>query len=46
MIVLGRIGSKGEIFIPKKIRDILGIKPYMRVIYRVEEDRFVIEFIP
>ena len=46
MIVLGRVGSKGELFIPKRIRDMLSIKPNMRVIYRVEGDRLIIEFIP
>jgi len=46
MIIESRIGSKGELFIPKKIRDMLGLKPHMKVIYRVEGDKLVIEVIP
>jgi len=46
MIIESRVGSKGELFIPKKIRDQFGLKPHMKVIYRVEEDRIVIEPIP
>ena len=46
MIIESRIGSKGELFIPKKIRDMFGLKPRMKVIYRVEKDRIIIEPIP
>lgn len=46
MIIESRIGSKGEVFIPKKIREKFGLKPHMKVIYRIEGDRIVIEPIP
>ncbi len=46
MLIESRVGSKGELFIPKKIRDMLGLKPHMKVIYRVEGDRLMIEIIP
>ena len=46
MIFEGKIGSKGELFIPKKIRDKLGLKPNMKVIYRLDGDRIIIEPIP
>ena len=37
MIIEGRVGSKGELFPPKEIRERLGLKPHTKVIYRVEE---------
>jgi len=40
------VGSKGELFIPKKIRDKIGIKPHMKVIYRVEDRKLIVEPIP
>ncbi len=42
----GRVGSKGELFLPKKIRDKLGLKPHMRVIYRIEGDKLLVELVP
>ncbi|MGB9758814.1 MAG: AbrB/MazE/SpoVT family DNA-binding domain-containing protein [Thermoproteota archaeon] len=41
-----RVGSKGELFIPKKIREKLGLKANMKVIYRVEEGRLIVEPVP
>jgi len=46
MIVISRVGSKGELFIPKKIRDKIGIKPHMKVIYRIEDGKLIVEPIP
>jgi len=38
-----RVGSKGELFPPKEIREKLGLRPHVKVIYRVEEGRLVVE---
>ncbi|RLI11833.1 AbrB/MazE/SpoVT family DNA-binding domain-containing protein [Candidatus Bathyarchaeota archaeon] len=46
MIIIGRVGSKGELFPPKRVREALGLKPHMKVIYRVERGRLVVEPIP
>ena len=46
MIIVGRVGSKGELFPPKEIREKLGIKPHMKVIYRVEKGMLIVEPIP
>lgn len=42
----GKVGSKGELFPPKKIREKLGLNPHTRVIYRVEDGRLIVEPIP
>ena len=42
----GVVGSKGELFLPKKVREVLGLKPGMKVIYRVEGDKLIVEPIP
>ena len=41
-----RVGSKGELFPPKEMRERLGLKPRRRVIYMVEGGRLVVEPIP
>ena len=41
-----RVGSKGELFLPKKIREELGLRPHTKVIYKVEGNRLVVEPIP
>ena len=41
-----RVGSKGELFPPKEIREKLGLRPHAKVIYKVEEGRLVVEPIP
>jgi len=46
MIIEGRVGSKGELFPPKKIREKLGLKPNMKIIYRIERGRLIVEPIP
>jgi AbrB family looped-hinge helix DNA binding protein len=41
-----RVGSKGELFPPKRIRETLGLRPNTRVIYKIEEGRLVVEPVP
>jgi len=41
-----RVGSKGELFPPKEIREKLGLKPHTKVIYKLEEGRLVVEPVP
>ena len=41
-----RVGSKGELFPPKEIREELGLRPHLKVIYRVEDGRLIVEPIP
>ena len=38
-----RVGSKGELFPSKEIREKLGLKPHTRVIYRVENGKLIVE---
>jgi len=40
-----RVGSKGELFPPKEIREKLGLRN-VKVIYKIEEGRLVVEPIP
>ena len=46
MLKESRVGSKGELFPPKEIRDKLGLKPHTKVIYKVENDRLIVEPVP
>ena len=46
MSAIGRVGSKGELFPPKEIREKLGLRPHTKVIYRVEKGRLIVEPIP
>jgi AbrB family looped-hinge helix DNA binding protein len=41
-----RVGSKGELFPPKEIREKLGLKAYTTVIYKVEDGRLIVEPVP
>ena len=41
-----RVGSKGEIFPPKEMREKLGLYPHTRVRYKVESGRLVVEPVP
>jgi len=41
-----RVGSKGELFPPKKIRDKLGLHAHVRVIYKIEQGKLVVEPVP
>ena len=39
----GTVGSKGELFVPKKIREILGLDPKKKVKFKVVDGKLVIE---
>jgi len=41
-----RVGSKGELFPPKEIRRRLGLRAHMKVIYKIESGRLVVEPVP
>jgi len=41
-----RVGSKGELFPPKEIREGLGLRPHVKVVYKVEGGRLVVEPVP
>ena len=41
-----RVGSKGELFPPKEIRRRLGLKPHVKIIYKIEEGRLLVEPVP
>lgn len=41
-----RVGSKGELFPPKDIREKLGLRAHVKVIYKIEEGRLVVEPVP
>ena len=40
---LGKVGSKGELFPPKKLRNKIGLVEGQRVLYRVVNNRLVVE---
>ncbi|MHC1610592.1 MAG: AbrB/MazE/SpoVT family DNA-binding domain-containing protein [Candidatus Methanospirareceae archaeon] len=46
MVAKGIVGKKGELFPPKEIRDMLGLKSGSEVVYRVEKSRLIIEPVP
>lgn len=41
-----RVGSKGELFPPKKFREKLGLKAHTKVIYKIEDGRLIVEPVP
>lgn len=41
-----RVGSKGELFPPKEIREKLGLRAHTCVIYKIEDGRLVVEPVP
>jgi AbrB family looped-hinge helix DNA binding protein len=41
-----RVGSKGELFPPKEIREKLGLKACSKIIFTVESGRLVVEPVP
>ena len=43
MSVKGIVGKKGELFPPKEIRDMIGLKSGGKVIYRVEKSELIVE---
>jgi len=40
------VGSKGELFPPKYIREKLALKPCTKVLYKIESGRLIVEPIP
>jgi len=44
--VESRVGSKGELFPPKKIREKLGLRPRTKVLYRIDNGRLIVEPVP
>jgi len=45
-VAANRVGSKGELFPPKKIRERLGLRPNTAVVYKIEEGRLLVEPVP
>lgn len=41
-----RVGSKGELFPPKAMRDKLGLKACSEVVFTVESGRLIVEQVP
>lgn len=39
----GKVGSKGELFPPKKIRSLIGLVPGQNILYRVVKGRLIVE---
>jgi len=40
------VGKKGELFPPKRIRELIGLKSGGKVIYRVEQSKLIVEPVP
>jgi len=43
---VGVVGKKYDLYPPKEIRKVLGLKPGQKVLYRVEKGRLVVEVVP
>ncbi len=43
---VGRVGSKGELFPPKELRERLNLRPNRRVLYREVDGALVVEPVP
>ena len=41
-----RVGSKGELFPPKELREKLGLQACTKVLYKIEQGRLVVEPVP
>jgi bifunctional DNA-binding transcriptional regulator/antitoxin component of YhaV-PrlF toxin-antitoxin module len=41
-----QVGSKGELFPPKAMREKLGLKPCTKVVYTLEAGRLIVEPVP
>jgi bifunctional DNA-binding transcriptional regulator/antitoxin component of YhaV-PrlF toxin-antitoxin module len=41
-----RVGSKGELFPPKEIREKLGPKACTKVLYKIDSGRLIVETVP
>jgi bifunctional DNA-binding transcriptional regulator/antitoxin component of YhaV-PrlF toxin-antitoxin module len=40
---IGKVGSKGELFPPKKMREKIGLKRGQRVLYRIVNGNLIVE---
>jgi bifunctional DNA-binding transcriptional regulator/antitoxin component of YhaV-PrlF toxin-antitoxin module len=40
------VGSKGELFPPKKVREKLNLRPKSKIIYKIDDGRLVVEPVP
>ncbi|HDD68753.1 MAG TPA: AbrB/MazE/SpoVT family DNA-binding domain-containing protein [Candidatus Korarchaeota archaeon] len=45
-MIKSRVGSKGELFPPKEIREKLGLHPHTKVLYSIENGRLIVEPVP
>jgi len=45
-MVENRVGSKGELFPPKEAREKLGLHAHVKVIYKIEDGRLIVEPVP
>ena len=43
---VGRVGSKGELFPPKELRERLDLRPHRRVLYREGDGVLIVEPVP
>lgn len=43
---VGRVGSKGELFPPKELRERLDLRPHRRVLYRESDGVLIVEPVP
>ena len=43
---IGRVGSKGELFPPKELRERLDLKPNRRVLYSEKDGALIVEPVP
>jgi AbrB family looped-hinge helix DNA binding protein len=41
-----RVGSKGELFPPKNIREKLGLQAHTQIIYKIEDNKLIVEPVP
>jgi len=46
MTEVGIVGKKCDLYPPKEIRRLLGIKPGQKVVYKVENGKLIVEIIP
>ncbi len=46
MIVETQVGSKGELFLSKQIRDSLGLKPGDRIYLEVQDEKLIVRKVP
>jgi AbrB family looped-hinge helix DNA binding protein len=45
-MVIGKVGSKGELFVPKEIKEKMDLKAGQKITFRVNKGRLIVEKIP